>query len=523
MEWQPTGSKGVPLPTRPDSTVHHESVFDPQARMPNQIVASSPKCARRPLIGPIAFADNNNHVDSKTFPSQASSGFKTQLTGSTSKVSAIHSYYTRQNDRQASASKVTSAGKLLLVALSILVVAAAAVATLFIWHQSYRPDTSRLIEERQIASKHYLPTPSLSTFAADRSDAVEMNLSTFADEEAPSNVDGIRVKQPISVIRADNPLKELRQLIRDSDQQHDRTLKSEIERLNRDWQTQLDAVRATFHDQVQQLEQALQRVSSECSASSERRPSTDDSSTVAHVQSPRDDTELSVRAQQWIEQQLQESHNQTLKKCEDVCQAKLTRYDADKIGRANHLSEMAGAHIRHSSPTFEGKHVRINLFGLFAYRMYSKPDHLIEDHPLHWNRAWFMAGTEGFVEIELNRPLLADYLIYEHMPRSLATRKEQLTCVPKKFLIRGYDAAPVPFAGAHFDPKLGNRYDLGDFVFQLPAAASNQFSIEKFQLRRLLNGNQPLPIKFIRISVLDNYGNSEYTCLHKLRLTGTSL
>ena len=107
-----------------------------------------------------------------------------------------------------------------------------------------------------------------------------------------------------------------------------------------------------------------------------------------------------------------------------------------------------------------------------------------------------MAGQKGFVKIKLATPTVPSGFAYEHLLRSSILNENQVTCSPKLFSVFGYKEE-------HSDESTF----LGSFDYVV-----NEEETE-FALK-----NVHTPMAVIQINVEANHGNSDFTCLHKIKV-----
>lgn len=108
-----------------------------------------------------------------------------------------------------------------------------------------------------------------------------------------------------------------------------------------------------------------------------------------------------------------------------------------------------------------------------------------------------MDGQRGFVKIKLSKPIKPFAFAYEHLLRSSILDENQLTCAPKVFRVLGYeDGSDEPILFGRFDYAI--RYD----------NVETEFALENVKSK----------IAVMQFNVESNHGNTNYTCLHKLKV-----
>ena len=108
-----------------------------------------------------------------------------------------------------------------------------------------------------------------------------------------------------------------------------------------------------------------------------------------------------------------------------------------------------------------------------------------------------MDGQRGFIKIKLAKPIKPGAFAYEHLLRSSILDENQLTCSPKVFRVLGYEeGSDEPILLGRYDYEI--RYDNveTEFVFE---NVDNKISVMQFNVEA-------------------NHGNTNYTCLHKIKV-----
>eukprot|EP00602_Paraphysomonas_sp_CaronLab_P002462 CAMPEP_0185037140 /NCGR_PEP_ID=MMETSP1103-20130426/31114_1 /TAXON_ID=36769 /ORGANISM="Paraphysomonas bandaiensis, Strain Caron Lab Isolate" /LENGTH=426 /DNA_ID=CAMNT_0027574969 /DNA_START=222 /DNA_END=1502 /DNA_ORIENTATION=+ len=110
---------------------------------------------------------------------------------------------------------------------------------------------------------------------------------------------------------------------------------------------------------------------------------------------------------------------------------------------------------------------------------------------------WAMAGSEGFLTVKLLYPLNIHSITLDHISREDAT---DITTAPKDFEVYGMSHENEPFRLVY-----RGRYDI-----------NAESPVQHFALM-----NPPSePMQYVRIKVLSNHGNPDFTCLYRFRVHG---
>ncbi|CRL00906.1 CLUMA_CG014156, isoform A [Clunio marinus] len=107
-------------------------------------------------------------------------------------------------------------------------------------------------------------------------------------------------------------------------------------------------------------------------------------------------------------------------------------------------------------------------------------------------------GKVGKLFIRLINKAIVDGITVEHITKKISPTGD-ITCAPRKFLVAGLNRQDeIPFM-------------FGNFTFN-----ANKTSIEMF----FVNQRSSIPHKYVMFHFLDNNGDSEETCVYRLRIHG---
>eukprot|EP00094_Tigriopus_californicus_P009387 TCALIF_09050-PA protein Name:"Similar to SUN1 SUN domain-containing protein 1 (Homo sapiens)" AED:0.36 eAED:0.36 QI:0/0/0/0.25/1/1/4/0/1059 len=185
-----------------------------------------------------------------------------------------------------------------------------------------------------------------------------------------------------------------------------------------------------------------------------------------------------------------------------VVAAAIAKYDADKTGLFDYAAESAGASVVsiRCSETYTSRARRLSLFGI-PFWTFSWGPRVAIQNGLIPGQCWAFKGSQGYLVIQLSRPLKPQKFSMEHIPRNL-TPNGRLDSAPKDFQVLGlrelHDQDPI---------------QLGNFTYVLEGE-SNQFFDSS------LNLEEEMRLRFVELRILSNHGNMNYTCLYRFRVHG---
>ena len=109
-----------------------------------------------------------------------------------------------------------------------------------------------------------------------------------------------------------------------------------------------------------------------------------------------------------------------------------------------------------------------------------------------------MDGESGYFKIKFAKPILPSAFAYVHPLRSSILDENQISCAPKVIRVIGYENE------ASNDP-----INLGQFTYQIDYHNyETKFAFEKVERE----------ITVLKFNIKANYGNPNYTCLHKIKV-----
>lgn len=108
-----------------------------------------------------------------------------------------------------------------------------------------------------------------------------------------------------------------------------------------------------------------------------------------------------------------------------------------------------------------------------------------------------MDGQQGHVKIKLAKSIVPVSFSYEHLLRSNMLDENQYSCSPKVFRVFGF-----------VDEQSEESIALGKFSFEINESVETEFRFENVKNK----------ISVIQFNIENNHGNSNYTCLHRLKV-----
>ncbi|CAB3995572.1 SUN domain-containing 2-like [Paramuricea clavata] len=200
------------------------------------------------------------------------------------------------------------------------------------------------------------------------------------------------------------------------------------------------------------------------------------------------------------------SENKSLlseKAVQDIVQAALQRYNADKVGMADFALESSGAQIHdsHHSETYDVGAARVIVFGLPLW-LDVKPPRVILQPDNSPGNCWAFKGQHGYVVIKLSKMLTPTAFSLEHIPKLLSpTGDGRIPSAPKEFAVWAWK-----------DPNGNEKLQLGNYIFD-----SDGDSLQTFKAQPV---KDITAVQYIELRILNNHGNPEYTCIYRFRVHG---
>ncbi|NWI14124.1 SUN3 protein, partial [Crypturellus soui] len=144
-----------------------------------------------------------------------------------------------------------------------------------------------------------------------------------------------------------------------------------------------------------------------------------------------------------------------------------------------------------TSQSYAGNWICQN-FGLFCT---ANPPDIILQPDLAPGKCWAFPGLQGQVVIRLPARIWPRAVTVQHVSKTLSPGNDMSTS-PKDISISGLDDEGV-------------EIELGTFLFDIEKEPK-QFFVLKKELHK--------EFQYIKVNILSNWGNQEYTCLYHLKL-----
>jgi SUN domain-containing protein 1/2 len=191
----------------------------------------------------------------------------------------------------------------------------------------------------------------------------------------------------------------------------------------------------------------------------------------------------------------------------------IEKYNADKVGMIDYAVKAAGGRVVVSSPTFHLHHALAQRSGgniMNWIRNFNTPPHVtvvdnVLEEVVHLGECWPMQGSNGFVIIKVVQPLFLSHVSIEHVSRHIA---HDPTSMPKAFEVRGLPN----------ESNLSHAEKLSTFVYSDESTAVQTFPVTSGYNKG--SGYSSSAYSLFKVDVLSNYGNSDYTCIYRIRIHG---
>ncbi|KAH9923088.1 UNC-like C-terminal-domain-containing protein [Fomitopsis serialis] len=205
--------------------------------------------------------------------------------------------------------------------------------------------------------------------------------------------------------------------------------------------------------------------------------------------------------------------------------ARLLRSAHDDLGYRDYASYSAGARTIEgmTSKTYEMPDER----GLFV-RLFSRPAKTPHSASTALKRGtqpghcWPMAGSSGFIGIQLAEPVLIKNVTVDHAPSSLTPAREGDTA-PRSIVV--WALIPMSSAVTTEPPKIQSINVPVPEGFRIVAIAQLEYDVFKpqhIQTFPVDAGMQGVKVDQVVFQVLSNWGSVDFTCLYRLRVHGES-
>eukprot|EP01135_Chromosphaera_perkinsii_P000279 Nk52_evm48s62 gene=Nk52_evmTU48s62 len=178
-----------------------------------------------------------------------------------------------------------------------------------------------------------------------------------------------------------------------------------------------------------------------------------------------------------------------------VLSEELEKRDADKIGIADYALASAGARVVMdlTSDSFGSKSAWTSLLGIPIGKIAMHPSvSLSPDNSV--GNCWAFHGSEGHLVIELSEPILPSMFSLEHANKLVA---RNMSSAVKDFEVYGFELK-------HDEPIL-----FGTYAYDIEGSTIQSF---------LVQNNVEKPVRFVKLNILNNHGNENFTCVYRFRV-----
>ncbi|XP_063073947.1 SUN domain-containing protein 3-like [Engraulis encrasicolus] len=191
----------------------------------------------------------------------------------------------------------------------------------------------------------------------------------------------------------------------------------------------------------------------------------------------------------------------TAKDVHDIVQSALNLNKADGTGMADFALESLGAYVikDRCSDTYRTRAGVVSLYGIPLWYTSDSPSTVLQPE-VHPGKCWAFKGSQGFVTIALSHPVRVTHVSLEHIPKSI-TPTGRIDSAPRDFVVYGFTG---------FDEHEEGTI-LGKFTYD-----SDGKPIQTFKLPDEVNE----VYNVVQLKVLNNWGNSDYSCIYRFRVHG---
>ncbi|KAA8496689.1 SUN domain-containing protein 3 [Porphyridium purpureum] len=214
----------------------------------------------------------------------------------------------------------------------------------------------------------------------------------------------------------------------------------------------------------------------------------------------------------------------------------------DRSGMADFALHSAGAYVTHSSPSYQEQLVKYvanraaSLFSARGSRAPKRPTVALQPDISPGN-CWAFSGTHGSMTVHLARPVVITSVAIEHTPWSASWAHSS---APREFSVSAYMCSDSRDGAPHVSSRV---VDLGRFEFRVGAGSKHMqvFSVDPSAMLASRDDATTEPSLaseastsghassraashacMVRLDVLSNHGNPDYTCLYRFRVHGQS-
>lgn len=185
----------------------------------------------------------------------------------------------------------------------------------------------------------------------------------------------------------------------------------------------------------------------------------------------------------------------------ELVNEKVNLYDADKTFKADYALESSGATIiaTRCTKNYPEKNIRYSINGLVPILFTSNSPRVVIQPTIAPGDCWSFAGGQGNMVVQLSRTIIPTSFTYEHIRKQLSPDLN-IDSAPNYFKVKSLS-----------DSNDREGLLLGEYYYDKDGDPLQQFEVQ--------NPN-PLPTRFIELTVLSNHGEMQYTCLYRFRVHG---
>ncbi|ORY76188.1 hypothetical protein LY90DRAFT_400730 [Neocallimastix californiae] len=176
-------------------------------------------------------------------------------------------------------------------------------------------------------------------------------------------------------------------------------------------------------------------------------------------------------------------------------------YQQDAVGLPDYALESSGARVisKLTTDTYKLQPDGIvgkisNILGI-AIKPGRPPTEAIQPS-IHPGECWAMKGTQGVLTLKLAKNVIPTQITVEHLAKEISF---SVSSAPRKRELFGQEKPFTTLLGKiEFDPS--------------------KKSLQTFDLPSHLDK----PIQYLQFQFLENWGNSDYTCIYRIRVHGSN-
>ncbi|XP_039136858.1 SUN domain-containing protein 1-like [Dioscorea cayenensis subsp. rotundata] len=188
-----------------------------------------------------------------------------------------------------------------------------------------------------------------------------------------------------------------------------------------------------------------------------------------------------------------------------IVEKEIERHAADGIGRPDYALASGGARIvGHSEPGFFGRPSSwLRVWG--RNHIHQNAKKMLEPSFGEPGQCFALKGSTGFVDIKLRTAVFIEAITLEHVSESVSHDR---SAAPKKGRVYGWIQSEVT---GEINKAQSMVQQLLDFEYDLEKNNVQTFDIDPHTM---------IVVDTVRLEVTSNHGNSNQTCIYRLRVHG---